>query len=269
MARARNIKPGFFKNETLAELSPLTRLLFVGLWCIADRNGRLEDRPKRIRAEVLPYDDGSVDDMLNELQRAEFILRYEAEGQRFIQVLNFGKHQTPHHKEVASTIPAPDVPRSSPNPAPDMPKCSRSDSLNLIPSTLIPDSLIPDTGLPSKDLSPPSASTKKGTALSADWKLPKAWGEWALSEKPELKADDIRRMADTFKDHWLANANRATGKKADWLATWRNWVRNSKAAVGVQFQTADQRRIASTDKSIAEWLGEGNGNVIEGECHAG
>lgn len=136
MARSRNLKPGFFKNETLAECSPLARLLFAGLWCLADRAGRLEDRPKRIRAELLPYDDGSVDDMLDELHRASFILRYQVGEQRFIQVLNFDKHQTPHHKEPASLIPAPDLPESSPGQTPDFPKSSRADSLNLIPDSL-------------------------------------------------------------------------------------------------------------------------------------
>lgn len=138
MARSRNLKPGFFKNETLAECSPLARLLFAGLWCLADRAGRLEDRPKRIRVELLPYDDGSVDDMLNELHMAGFILRYQVGESRFIQVLNFDKHQTPHHKEPASSIPAPDLPKSSPGQAPDLPKSSRADSLNLIPDSLNP-----------------------------------------------------------------------------------------------------------------------------------
>lgn len=138
MARSRNLKPGFFKNETLAECSPLARLLFAGLWCLADRAGRLEDRPKRIRAELLPYDDGSVDDMLNDLHQAGFILRYQVGEQRFIQVLNFGKHQTPHHKEPASTMPAPDLPKSNLGQAPDLPKSSRADCLNLIPDSLNP-----------------------------------------------------------------------------------------------------------------------------------
>lgn len=99
MARSRNIKPAFFKNETLAECAPLARLLFAGLWCLADRVGRLEDRPKRIRAEILPYDDGCVDDILNELHNAGFILRYGVGEKRYIQVVNFGKHQNPHCKE--------------------------------------------------------------------------------------------------------------------------------------------------------------------------
>jgi len=35
--RARNIKPGFFSNEDLAECSPWSRLCFAGLWLLADR----------------------------------------------------------------------------------------------------------------------------------------------------------------------------------------------------------------------------------------
>lgn len=138
MARSRNLKPGFFKNETLAECSPLARILFAGLWCVADRSGRLEDRPKRIRAEVLPYDDGSVDDMLGELHRAGFILRYQVEEQRFIQVLNFAKHQNPHCREPASTIPAPDEHSACTVQEQDEHRTGPADSLLLIPDSLNP-----------------------------------------------------------------------------------------------------------------------------------
>lgn len=167
MARSRNIKPGFFKNETLAECTPLARILFAGLWCLADRAGRLEDRPKRIRAELLPYDDGSVDDMLNELHQAGFILRYEMDGKRLIQVVNFAKHQTPHHKEPASIFPgmdstssetgqAQDLPKTGLGQAQDLPKSSRADSLNLIP-----DSLNPSTATTSADADPLQCPAEK------------------------------------------------------------------------------------------------------------
>jgi len=68
-------------------------------------------------------------------------------------------------------------------------------------------------------------NSAQGSRLPADWRLPKEWGDWALQERPELSADDVRREADRFKDHWLAQAG-AKGRKADWLATWRNWIRN-------------------------------------------
>lgn len=108
MARIRTIKPDFFKNEELADLPAMTRLLFIGLWTQADREGRLEDRPKRLKAEVFPYDNYDVDKGLNELQKAGFIIRYKinANGSArilvpeqpgtelaLIQIMTFSKHQ--------------------------------------------------------------------------------------------------------------------------------------------------------------------------------
>lgn len=110
----RTLKPSFFSNDQLAEVHPLGRLLFQGLWCMADREGRLEDRPKRIKAEVLPYDACNIERLLDDLQARGFILRYEVDGDRFIQVVNFAKHQNPHVKEPPSTIPAPDEHGASP-----------------------------------------------------------------------------------------------------------------------------------------------------------
>lgn len=108
MARARNIKPSFFTNDILGECDPLARLLFAGLWTIADREGRLEDRPKKIKAELLPYDNCDGDALLQQLADRQFIVRYESGGLRYMQIANFTKHQSPHLKEGASTIPAPD-----------------------------------------------------------------------------------------------------------------------------------------------------------------
>lgn len=143
MARARNIKPGFFSNDRLAEINPLGRLLFAGLWTIADRAGRLEDRPKKIKAEVLPYDDCDADAMLDELAGKDFLLRYQADGKRYIQIINFAKHQNPHKKEAESTIPAPDEHRASSVPEPEKEHTSRADC----------GVLIPDSGFPSNPLS--------------------------------------------------------------------------------------------------------------------
>lgn len=105
--RARNLKPGFFKNELLASCSWLAQKLFQGLWCLADREGRLEDRVDRIKAEVLPYDDCDVSGLLNELQDKGFILRYIVRGAAFICLPTFLEHQRPHPKEIESKIPPP------------------------------------------------------------------------------------------------------------------------------------------------------------------
>ena len=93
MARIRTIKPEFFLDDELAELPMVARMLFVGLWTISDCEGRMEDRPKRIKAQILPFDDCDVDGALQSLDDSGFIQRYEADGGKYIVVTNFRKHQ--------------------------------------------------------------------------------------------------------------------------------------------------------------------------------
>lgn len=106
MARIRSIKPGFFTNEHLAELGPWHRLCFAGLWVLADREGRLEDRPRRIKAALFPYDDIDAGALLTDLERAGFIARYDADGVSCVQIIQFHKHQRPKKDEHASVLPA-------------------------------------------------------------------------------------------------------------------------------------------------------------------
>lgn len=105
MPRIRTIKPDFFSNEQLGQLSAEARLLFIGLWTLADREGRLEDRPIRIKAQLFPYDSWPVDGLLDSLHDAELISRYEAEGKKCIQITNFVKHQYTHPKENSFGLP--------------------------------------------------------------------------------------------------------------------------------------------------------------------
>lgn len=105
MARSRNIKPGFFTNDELAECSPHARLLFAGLWTIADKEGRLDDRPKKVKALVLPFDNVDCDELLQQLHDRKFIQRYQVQDGAYIQITNWKKHQNPHCKEAPSEIP--------------------------------------------------------------------------------------------------------------------------------------------------------------------
>jgi len=104
--RARNLRPGFYKNEDLAECSFAARLLFTGLWCLSDRVGYLKDRPKRIKIEIFPYDaELDIEPLLNELASHNFIIRYEAEGDRYIYIPGFRNNQSPHKNESSFGYP--------------------------------------------------------------------------------------------------------------------------------------------------------------------
>lgn len=103
--RSRNIKPGFFKNEILAECDPLARILFTGLWCYTDKCGICEYRPRRIKAEILPYDDVEIEPLLNQLRVNGFIQIYTIEKCNYLKIINFKKHQHPHHTEKESVLP--------------------------------------------------------------------------------------------------------------------------------------------------------------------
>lgn len=148
MPRSRNIKPSLFKNELLGEANPNIITLFCGLWCLADRDGKLEDRPKRIKAEIFPYRDiPDFNGYLTELEQLGFIDRYKVGNQEIIKVLNFNKHQSPHKTEKGSVLP------DNPNSSDKSDSCTITDELPLnndnitVTKALIPDSfnLIPDS----------------------------------------------------------------------------------------------------------------------------
>ena len=113
MARIRYLKPDFFKDEDLKELKFVTRLVFQGLWIQADKKGRGEDRPERLKVEIMPYDKVDIDKEMAKLAQKKkhsgkpFIVRYTINEQKYYQILEWAKHQKPHNTERESIIPTP------------------------------------------------------------------------------------------------------------------------------------------------------------------
>lgn len=206
MARSRNIKPSIMDNDELGELPPLTRLLFIYLWMLADREGRLEDRPKRIAAQALPFDrDADVGAMLDELHASGFICRYSAAGVACIQIVAFAKHQTPHVREAASSLPAPghdtatSVTEHNLGSAEAQPRqCLGSvEASPRSPDSLIPDSLIPDSSIPNGIEAGEPASDPPPAAES-----PRSGKRVPELTVPELVADGLSEsLAAEFLAH--------------------------------------------------------------------
>lgn len=181
MPRARSLKPGFFNNPELLELPFEYRILFAGLWSIADREGRLEDRPKKIKLHVFPGDDVDVELGLEALSLAGFISRYSHGKDRYIQVVSWAKHQSPHMKEAASTIPAP---------------CLNGAKLSVA-------ALTPDSGLRTPDSLFPITDTKSAYEVLESIKTKYPAGtfgaqNWILAEREISKLLDLGETSESL-----------------------------------------------------------------------
>lgn len=207
MARIRTIKPEFFTSEDVVSLSPFARLLFIALWCEADREGRMFWKPKTFKMRYFPADNIEIDALCDELIGRGLVALY---GDNLAEIPTFDRHQHINPRESASVIP------------------SRDASARVKHAS----SRVSDTqgGREGKECSGASSDAKpplaaKGSRLPKDWALPAEWETWCRAARPDLEP---KAVADGFRDFWVAKAGQG-GVKLDWEATWRNWVRNQKA----------------------------------------
>src|SRR5690606_16035158 len=211
--RARNLKPGFFQNEQLAELPIPARLLFAGLWCMADREGRLEDRPRRIKMQIFPADAIDVEPLLAGLVSQGLLIRYQVDGRAYMWIPSFLKHQRPHHKEAASCIPMFHDATKTPTQvraSTDLGTCSPA----LNPSSLNPDSpLTPQGGMQDRFADFWKAYPRRIRKAAAM----RAWLRKALNSKAdEIIAHLEQRVRSDAQ--WLAE----NGKYIPYPSTWLN-----------------------------------------------
>lgn len=198
--RARSIKPGLFKNEILGTADPLYTIIFEGLWCLADRAGRLEDRPLRIHAEVAPYRHSESTVLaLTWLHERGFIIRYDVGGQKFIQVVNFAEHQQPHIREAQSKIPPVQNQGDVEAPTKAVPSTNQGSAEHSprSPSSLTPHSLTPDSPFPCQEGAdaPGSARVAREPPPELHASCPSdAWAEWIAHRRRKRWPNDATTL---------------------------------------------------------------------------
>jgi len=259
MARARNIKPGFFKNEDLGTADPFVSLLFAGLWTLADKAGILEDRPLRIKAELFPYRDNfDINGYLTVLVSFKLIHRYEVNGLKLIQVVKFKEHQNPHHTEKDSEYPEYTEGCQVTVIAPLKNGLTPADSL--IPDSVIPDSLNTDsliTDSPSADKSATKSPFKLLLELGVAEQHAKDW----LTIRKAKRAPLTRTaLYDLIREAGKAGISVDEAVKICCKRSWQgfnaDWLKSNKSS-GRDFD-AELRDFLGTD------------NIIEGESkHVG
>lgn len=258
--RARNVKPGFFQNEQLAELPFEARLLFVGLWCLADREGRLEDRPRRIKMHVFPADIIDVEPLLTGLVEQGLIVRYESEGVRCIAIPKFREHQRPHVNEAPSVLPTfPVEPKLATKAASASNQGQKHFALN-------PDSLNPECSLSERGRDP-APTTARGSAETprAEKRAARIPEDFALTPERRAVAEAEKLPAERtfakFCNFWRA-ASGAKARKHDWDATWQNWCMSENDRNGVSrgnSKASHQARLTAYERSeraLEDWARE-------------
>jgi hypothetical protein len=249
MARARSIKPAFFKNEFLAECEPMARLLFVGLWTLADRNGRLECRPLRIKAELFPYENCDMAAMIKQLEDRGFVRVYEADGVRVLEIPKFRDHQRCHPDERAEQLPPCEDGQAGVSGAgagkfPGSPESSAHKPGNFQSNCAsYPSSFNPSTSSPLVATSePPKRRIRSRPDAAISWDADAGWQgitdadrqEWRLAYPACDLAGELARATS-----WL-KANPTRAHKSNWRKFVVGWLTRSQDRGGTN-RTAGNR----------------------------
>lgn len=261
MARARNIKPQFFTNDELSELPPLARLLFIGLWTIADFKGCFEYKPKRLKVQLLPYDDCDIEQLVSALDKSRFISIYSVQGQTFGKVLNFNKHQNPHKNEKEKGSDIPDIYQNDAENVMfsdnleaieinhDQNGSDPADSLNLIPDSCSPITDTPVSVSPKfvfkSELKKLGVSEEQASEFMQVRKAKKAVNTKNAFEMLIAESQKANLSLDQAIDYCLKRQNPWGAFKAAWYVNEQIENQNPNQHT---FQTAAQKTAAEHDR---------------------
>ena len=218
MAKIRGIKPSLWTNDDFVEMSPLARLLWVGMWNFACDNGHLEDRPKQIKMRILPVDDVNCAELIRELAADPHPLIYRDDG--WITIPKLTHHQRVDRRyfttcEKPGCVKPDEHPKREARRAPD--ETTRAPSVPTSGPRVDGDGdgelMVMVSG---GDKSPPA---KRATQIPKDWQPTEK--HVALAAERRV---NITEEAEKFRD-WCISTG---ATKKDWDATFRNWIRNAR-----------------------------------------
>lgn len=214
----RTLKEGITTSERLAQVSFEAETLYYRLLVCADDFGRFDARPIIIRSRAMPLRDvglSSVSQWTDELRTAALITVYEVDGRPYLQIAKW------EQRTRANKSKYPDPANADPSES----NTSAKNDRQLPVSRQTNDSRVSPEERGTRNEERGSAPAVGGR-LPADWVLPDDWRAWAQAERSDL---DLTKTAADFADYWHAKPGK-DGRKTDWLATWRRWVRNEKTA---------------------------------------
>jgi hypothetical protein len=205
MARIRTVKPDFFTSDDICALSPLARLLYIGLWCEADREGRMVWAPRTFKRRYLPEDDCEIEEVCEELREAGLVVLY---GDTLARIPTFSKHQHVNPREAASTLAPPSDDASVTRQARDSDAQAGREGKEGEGKEIQSNDCTPAEG----------GKAKRKSRLPEDFEATPERLEYA-------KAQGCTDPADTFARFKLHHQSKGT-LALDWEKGWQYWCRN-------------------------------------------
>ena len=294
MSRIRTVKPELFKHEDLFDAEqnsklPL-RLAFIGLFTVADCEGRFKWRPRTLKLDVLPHDFIDFAAVLNALERTGFLERYEVDGEAYGLIPSFTRHQIFQTKEQTrgSQFPPPPsyaTPSTIRDDTGTVPELSRNGEGTCRESQegkgMEEEEEGEGKGMEEEAAQAPRASSPAPKAIKApkpvkatipaDWTPAEA--TYALLEKSGIERPFAEGCLDEFRLYWTEQQEQRPG----WESTFvnnvkRQWERQPTATHtprnGPIRPIAKHDRLVEHNKQAMDaWLTGHHTHVIEGECH--
>lgn len=215
------MKPEFFTSEDIVELSPLARLLYIGLWCEADREGRMVWKPKTFKIRYLPADDCDIAALCAELVDGGLVELY---GDGYAYIPAFLSHQHINPRETPSGLPEPArKPKSG----------TRAARVNHASATREP----PDSDATVTHREEGKGREWKGMICDA-WRVPSEWIAEAATKKSGV---DWNAEAERFLSHHLSKGSTFRS----WKQAWWTWVNSPYPKTTTNGQTHGQPAFAS------------------------
>jgi hypothetical protein len=225
MARIRSLKPEFWHDRKLArQTSRDARMLYMGLWNHADEWARANGDIAVVKGLIFPYDRVNIDALLSELVSAGVVMRYEVDGDPFLFLPNLSKHQRLEPAKVASKFPSPD----EADQASDLHTQIGANSSEKTCAESSPGSAGSENSAASlcNGVRGQGGRAQKNRAMPPPdiFPITDEMREWAAQHTPNVDlGSETQKLFD-----WARGKGE---KKADWVATWRNWMRRTQEQI--------------------------------------
>lgn len=237
MARMRSLKPEFWQDEELAcQLTRDERMLYIGLWNLADEHARLRGDPRYIKGQLFPYDDditpADIDKMLGRLADLHKVHQYRAGIGRYLFLPNLARHQRLESDKVPSRLPGPDDDErgeTPPVPGADESECGADESApgaSSLPLKHVAGGMehvaggMEGAGGPARDPRRQIPDAEGLHEIPDDFAPTAAMLRWADEHYPGL---DLAEETAQFCRHWRGEGRR----KKSWPDAWQKWIADS------------------------------------------